>query len=61
MDSIKVIKSNCKLSRVFNIFDNTILFSRGEGILKLSGTEFTPLPGLDMFKDDTYVLITEFR
>ena len=60
MDSIKVIKSNCKLSRVFNIFDNTILFSRGEGILKLSGTEFTPLPGLDMFKDDTYVLITEF-
>jgi len=60
MDSIKVIKSNCRMIRAYSVLDDIVLFSRGEGILKLQGTEFVPLPELDIFKDDTFVLITEF-
>lgn len=60
MDSIRVIKSDCKLVRVYSVFDNILLFSYGEGIFKLEGTKFIPLPELDFFKDDTYVIITEF-
>ena len=47
MDSIRVIKSDCKLVKVYSVFDNNTLFSYGEGIFKLEGTKFIPLPELD--------------
>jgi len=60
MDSIRLIKSDCKGIKTYRAFDDILLFSPCDGILKLEGTKFVPLPELDIFKDDTYVLITEF-